>query len=447
VVSITGVDRDDRPPGTLMFRLEATNQTDYFAGAAGTGLPVHGITVTIAYHDTTGDGLVGTDDTITVSVSPAVGLQQVNGTTLSLREAGVVLTEVVLPGAPAPWFSLSASTWSASTITFAVVSSHGPPVDVGSISYRVWAENGTTYFNGSAGTGGPVNGVTITVSYGDASPVGTFDSSVSIELSVSPSDGLYQVAGWWFGLVWDGNVVGTVHVPDGPTPALGVENVDWIWHGASAYLRVDSVSPSALSIGALTFRVSGTDGTVYFEGPAGTGTPVNGVTVAVTYNDLSGDGAISTDDTITVYVTPGTAIAQVGGGSYEVFLDGVRKSSGKLPEAAPPSISLSARQWSGTSIVVSITSVSTATLDVSALTFQVVAANGTIYFSGSAGTGVMINGVTVTVTYNDASGDGRVGVDDNIAVSVGAAAELTQIHGAHFKVLWGSNVLGTAGLP
>jgi flagellin-like protein len=117
------------------------------------------------------------------------------------------------------------------------------------------------------------------------------------------------------------------------------------------------------------------------------------------------------------------------------------------PDQTKPTVSLSAGQWSGTSTVISITSVSTATLDVSTLAFQVVAANGTIYFSGEAGAGSPVNGVTITVTYNDAGGESRVGSDDNIAISVGSAVQLTQIHGTQFKLLEGSNVLGTAGLP
>ncbi len=117
------------------------------------------------------------------------------------------------------------------------------------------------------------------------------------------------------------------------------------------------------------------------------------------------------------------------------------------PGSTKPTVTLSAGQWSGTSDVISITSVSSSTLDVSTLTYQVVGATGTIYFSGAAGTQNASGSASVTVTYNDASSDGKVGSDDNIAISVGNATELTLIRGTTFKVLSGSDVLGQAPLP
>jgi len=117
------------------------------------------------------------------------------------------------------------------------------------------------------------------------------------------------------------------------------------------------------------------------------------------------------------------------------------------PGTPRPTITLSAGQWSGTSTVISIISVSTGTLAAEALTFQVTAPNGTIYFSGVPGTGTAVNGVRLTITYNDASADGRVGADDNIGLSVAQPSDLQQIHGTTFRVLEGPDVLGTAWLP
>lgn len=128
-----------------------------------------------------------------------------------------------------------------------------------------------------------------------------------------------------------------------------------------------------------------------------------------------------------------------------VMVTGVVDSPGPGPTHA--TVSLSVGSWSGGSTTVYITSVSTSTLHVDALAFQVVAPNGTIYFSGAAGQGTPVNGISVRVTYNDASSDNRAGVDDNIALSVEPAVGVTQIHGTTFKVLQGSDVLGTAMVP
>jgi hypothetical protein len=117
------------------------------------------------------------------------------------------------------------------------------------------------------------------------------------------------------------------------------------------------------------------------------------------------------------------------------------------PGEVHPTVTLAPGTWSGLHSTIVVTSVSTPTIDVLSLTFQVTAANGTIYYSGSGGPGPPVNGVVVTVTFNDVSSNGRVGPDDNIALSVDSAAGLTQIHGCTFRVLIGADVLGTATLP
>ena len=117
------------------------------------------------------------------------------------------------------------------------------------------------------------------------------------------------------------------------------------------------------------------------------------------------------------------------------------------PGQTKPTVSVSVGNFQGLATTAAITSVSTNTLDVSTLVFQIVAGNGTIYFSGAEGTGAAVNGVVVTINYNDASNDGKVSSDDNIGISVAQSSDLVQIHGTTFKVLQGSDVLGTAGIP
>jgi flagellin-like protein len=115
------------------------------------------------------------------------------------------------------------------------------------------------------------------------------------------------------------------------------------------------------------------------------------------------------------------------------------------PGQTKPTVTLSAGQWSGTSIVITITSVSTSTLGVSGLTYQVVGPTGTNYFNGAAG-GPQ-GTANVTVTFNDAGGEGHVGADDNIAISVTTAANVQTLHGTTFRLLSGTDVLGTATVP
>ncbi len=117
------------------------------------------------------------------------------------------------------------------------------------------------------------------------------------------------------------------------------------------------------------------------------------------------------------------------------------------PGPVHPTMSLSVGNWQGLSTVAVITSISSSVVPVSGLTYQVVAGNGTIYFNGNAGTGSAVHGVVMTITYNDASSDGLVGPDDNIAISVAQASDLAQIHGTTFRVLQGLDVVGSSILP
>ncbi len=112
----------------------------------------------------------------------------------------------------------------------------------------------------------------------------------------------------------------------------------------------------------------------------------------------------------------------------------------EAPDDLDATMSLSASNWSGTTSRISILDVTSNTVDVSILTYQVTALNGTIYFTGAAGTGTPVFGVTVTVAYNDGNSDGLVGAQDNIAVSVGTTGEVTMVSGSDFRVF------GTGGL-
>lgn len=112
-----------------------------------------------------------------------------------------------------------------------------------------------------------------------------------------------------------------------------------------------------------------------------------------------------------------------------------------------PTVNLSPGSWSGGSMVISISSVSTSTLDTSTLAFQIVTTAGTQFFNGPSGTTDLVQSTNITVAYNDAGGTGasRVGPDDNIVVS--AMPNNNLLHGTTFRVLQGTDLLGTTVIP
>jgi hypothetical protein len=126
----------------------------------------------------------------------------------------------------------------------------------------------------------------------------------------------------------------------------------------------------------------------------------------------------------------------------------VLATSLSTPVVAPhPTVTLLPGSWSGGSMVISISSVSTSTLDTNTLTFQIVTTAGTQFFNGPAGTTDSVQSTNTTVAYNDAGGTGasRVGPDDNIVIS--AMPNANMLHGATFRVLQGTDVLGTTVIP
>jgi flagellin-like protein len=116
------------------------------------------------------------------------------------------------------------------------------------------------------------------------------------------------------------------------------------------------------------------------------------------------------------------------------------------PGQQKPTVTLSAGQWSGGANVISITSAPSTPITASDLSFQIVAANGTFWFNGASGASKTTFGITVTVTFNDASTDNKVGPDDNIQITVSPVNAVNTVRGATFKVLLATDVLGTTPL-
>ena len=117
------------------------------------------------------------------------------------------------------------------------------------------------------------------------------------------------------------------------------------------------------------------------------------------------------------------------------------------PGSTKPTVTLSPGSFSGGTLVISITSASSSTIDTSGLTYQIVSTTGTFFFNGASGGSTVQSGTTTNVTYNDAGGTGanKVGADDNIAIV--ATPNANALHGTTFKVLQGADVLGTVVLP
>ncbi len=122
--------------------------------------------------------------------------------------------------------------------------------------------------------------------------------------------------------------------------------------------------------------------------------------------------------------------------------------------AAPPhhtapqaTLQLSQGAWSGTRISFTVTSISTSSIAVANLSFQVVDPNGTLYFAGAAGAGDPVGGFVTTVTCADTSGDGILRAGDSVSVSVDDPSGVSQLVGGRLKLLSGGDVLGVATFP
>lgn len=210
-------------------------------------------------------------------------------------------------------------------------------------------------------------------------------------------------------------------------------------------LRLTNNDPRALEISAEGFRVTDVDGTVgSYDETATQAHSSEAFPTSITV--ASGESVVGRVAFNSGTDHPPYTVKYEGGGvAAEVVLLEPQPGA-PLCDSGFEVVSMSASAWSGDTSAVSIISVSTSKIGVSSLAFQIVASNGTIYFSGSAGTGSPVNGVIVSVTYNDAKNEGKVGSDDDIAISVGSVDQVDQLHGTTFKILKGNNVLGTAAL-
>lgn len=100
----------------------------------------------------------------------------------------------------------------------------------------------------------------------------------------------------------------------------------------------------------------------------------------------------------------------------------------------PVPVSMVAGSWAGMSCTVEITAVRDSTINVSELTYQIRGHNKTVYYDGTPGTGATVNGLTVTVSFNDRGREGLLDVNDSIVVSVSNTDALSQVHGTRLSL-------------
>jgi FlaG/FlaF family flagellin (archaellin) len=118
------------------------------------------------------------------------------------------------------------------------------------------------------------------------------------------------------------------------------------------------------------------------------------------------------------------------------------------PPTTKPQIPLTTTGWSDGNLSVSFVSLSGAPNIVpSDLRYQIQSVNGTIYFSGPAGTVTAVSNVSVNITYRDADGSGLVSPPDRIDIRVNPQG-VPLVRGCSFKLVLGLEVIGAiSALP
>jgi hypothetical protein len=123
--------------------------------------------------------------------------------------------------------------------------------------------------------------------------------------------------------------VGLVAPPPGqdgctppPPPKPSFVLTSGTWNNGNLTVSFASITNGQnISPTDLTYLVQASDGTAYFSGSPGMGSPVANVTVSVGYWDNANIGKVSNEDNIRITVSPATSTA-VRGGSLKIFYSG-----------------------------------------------------------------------------------------------------------------------------
>jgi hypothetical protein len=113
------------------------------------------------------------------------------------------------------------------------------------------------------------------------------------------------------------------------------------------------------------------------------------------------------------------------------------------PPAPSAEVVLVPGTWDNGNLTISFASITGGQrTDPSALTYLVQSPNGTTFFSGPADTGPPVQGVSITVAYQDNAMVGLVSPEDTIRLAV-APSTSTSIRGGSFRVFVANTVIGT----
>src|SRR5882672_11997167 len=89
------------------------------------------------------------------------------------------------------------------------------------------------------------------------------------------------------------------------------------------------------------------------------------------------------------------------------------------PQGQKPNLVLTAGTWNNGNLTISFASITNApNLAPTDLTYRLQTSGGVTYFTGAAGTGAAVSGVTVSVSYQDNANAGKVSNEDNIRISM-----------------------------
>lgn len=222
------------------------------------------------------------------------------------------------------------------------------------------------------------------------------------------------------------------------------------WSGSTLPIVIAAVhSGASLAPSNLTYLVLDLNGSVYLNGPAGTGPPMNGARVSVAFGDTTLVGKLSAGDGILLTLNA-TAPDSYGNLTLDVLADGAAAAHLVLPAAPSPAsqphLELSAGSWSNGNLTVDITAVTNASgLAPSGLLFVVLGSTGTAYYSAGSGHPASGNGVTVNVVYQDTLDAGHVSVGDSIRVSI-SPANSSALGGGFLSVASFSQEIGRTSL-
>jgi FlaG/FlaF family flagellin (archaellin) len=115
-------------------------------------------------------------------------------------------------------------------------------------------------------------------------------------------------------------VTGLVGAPPAQRPSLVISTGSWN-NGNITLSFVSITNAQALSPADLTYLIMSADGTTYFSGPEGTGSPFSSVALTVDYLDTANVGKVTLEDTVKITVSPATSTA-VRAGSFTVYYSG-----------------------------------------------------------------------------------------------------------------------------